>query len=235
VTTPKLPEPRSVLAATSRSDCYAQPHLGGEGKRPRRYTMRRLNLLIASLAALIIPLGGLMAAAGPAMASSASSILRECEDNGAITGHFSRAELQSALSDLSGEVSEYSDCQDLIQQALVRASSQGGGTSNTGSAKAHVAGATGKNGGGGSGKGPQGSAGTTGSSKTNNGQSVGKGSSNAVNLAGSSVRPGSSGSTDASSSSLPVALIIVLILLALTALSGGAVALRRRVDAGHST
>ena len=198
--------------------------------------MRRLNLLIALLAALILPLGGLMAAAGPAMASSAGTILKECEDNGAITGHFSRAELQSALSDLSGEVSEYSDCQDLIQQALVRASSQGGGTSNTGSTKAHAAGATGKNGGGGSGKGPQGgSAGTPGSSNTSNGQPGGKGSNNAVNLAGSSVRPGSTGGTDASSSSLPVALIIVLVLLALTALSGGAVALRRRVDAGHST
>jgi cobalamin biosynthesis Mg chelatase CobN len=196
--------------------------------------MRRLNLLIALLAALIFPLGGLMAA-GPAVASDATSILRECEDNGAITGHFSRAELQSALSDLSGEVSEYSDCQDLIQQALVRASSHGS-TSKTDSVKAHASGAAGKNGGGGSGNGSNGgSAGTAGSSKTSNGQSGGQGSNNAVNLAGSSVRPGSSGGTDASSSSLPVALIIVLILLALTALSGGAVALRRRVDARHST
>jgi cobalamin biosynthesis Mg chelatase CobN len=190
--------------------------------------MRRLKPLIAFLAALIVPLGGMVVAA-PALAYNVGQVYKQCEDNGALTGHFSRAELKAALSGLPSEVSEYSDCQDLIQQALVRASSHGGG-SNTGSSKAHLAGANGKGGG----RNGSGGTGATGNSLTKNGRSTGKGSDNAVSLAGADVRPGSTGSGSASSS-VPVPLLIVLILLALTALSGGAVALRRRVDARQST
>jgi cobalamin biosynthesis Mg chelatase CobN len=208
-------------------DCYSPP-LGG-GKRPRRKIMRRLNPLIAILVALIVPLSGLIAAA-PAMASAAGTIYKECEQNGQITGHFTRAQLKAALNGLPSEVSEYSDCQDLINQALVRASSTGGGNP-TGSNKGHIAGAKGGRGGG-PGKGSAGG-GKTGSSSTN-GRGGRSGSGSAVTLAGSDIRPGSTG-TSGSSSSLPVALIVVLILLALTAVSGGVVALRRRVDARHST
>jgi cobalamin biosynthesis Mg chelatase CobN len=194
--------------------------------------MRRLNPLIALLAALIVPLGCLMAAT-PAMASDASAIYKECEQNGQITGNFTRAELKAALNGLPSEVSEYSDCQDLIQQALVRTSTPSGPNSNS-STKSHLAGGAGSRGGGNGGKGSSGgTAGTTGSSRTKNGKPAVPGSDKAVTLAGSDIRPGSTGTS--ASSSLPVALIVVLILLALTAVSGGAVALRRRVDAGHST
>src|ERR1700744_194622 len=108
--------------------------------------MRRLNPVIAILVALIASLSALLAAA-PAMASSASTtIYRECESSsGQLTGHFTRAQLQAALNGLPSEVSEYSDCQDLIQQALLRVASQCG---NVVGPKAHIAGATpGRNGG----------------------------------------------------------------------------------------
>jgi cobalamin biosynthesis Mg chelatase CobN len=227
MTTPKLREHRSVLAGTSRLDCYSPP-LGG-GKRPRRKIMRRLNPLIVILAAIVVPLGALLMAA-PALASTSGTIYKECEQNGQVTGHFTAAQLKAALNGLPSEVSEYSDCQDLIQQALVRVSSTGGG-SHTGSGKGHASGA--KGGGGGPGKG-SGQTGKTGSSTAKNGRSARNGGGNAATLAGSGIRSGSTESSG-SSSSLPVALIVVLILLALTAVSGGVVAIRRRVDARHGT
>lgn len=224
--TPKLHADDSVLADASRLDCYSPP-LGGEGKRPRRNIMRRFNLLIVSVAAV-----GALLTAAPAMAASASStIYKECEDNGQITGHFTRAQLQSALGALPSEVSEYSDCQDLIQQALLRAASPNGGGRNANSTKAHIAG-TGR--GGGNGSSGSGGGRGKGSGSARNGQSARTGSGKAVSLAGADIRPGSTG-TSGSSSALPLALVVVLILLALTAVSGGAVAIRRRVVARHST
>jgi cobalamin biosynthesis Mg chelatase CobN len=191
--------------------------------------MRRLKPLIAFLVALAVPLGGLMAA-GPAMAYNLSAIYKECEQNGQIDGHYSRAELQAAINQLPSEVSEYSDCQVLIQQALVRASSHKAGSDTT-SSQGHVAGTT-SGGKGGSGGSSGGTPAKTGSSKTNSGRS-GSANGNAVNLAGSNVRPGSTSA--GGSSSLPVALIVVLVLLALTAVSGGVVAIRRRVNPGQTT
>jgi len=192
--------------------------------------MRRLNPLIAILAALIIPIGYLIAAA-PAMAFNVSQIYRDCEDNGSLSGHYSRAELQAALNDLPSEAAEYSDCQDLIQQALLHVSSSPGGH-HTGSHS--TLGSGGKNkGGGGNGKGSaRGHSAKAQTALGNKARPAGTGSDSAGTLAGSGIRPGSTGS---GSSSLPVALVIVLILLALTAVSGGAVAIRRRVDARQGT
>jgi hypothetical protein len=190
--------------------------------------MRRLNPLIALLAALIVPLGCLMAAT-PAMASDASAIYKECEQNGQITGNFTRAELKAALNGLPSEVSEYSDCQDLIQQALLKASGPGGSQHKSGTAAA----AGGKGGGGGSGTHAAGGANKTRAGSTQKG-TLAKGSDGPVTLAGSDIRPGSTG-TGAATSSLPAVLLVVLILLALTAVSGGAVAIRRRVVARQGT
>ncbi|HWF34278.1 MAG TPA: hypothetical protein VG295_02875 [Solirubrobacteraceae bacterium] len=195
--------------------------------------MRRLNLPIAVLAALIIPLSGLVAAA-PAAAYNVSTIYKDCENNGQLTGHYSRAELQAALNQLPAEVSEYSACADVIRQALVRASSHSSGHGgSSGTPGAGSGGGGGRNGGGGSGHTGSGANAGKGGSTDKRGRSAGTGAAaNAITLAGSGIRPGSTGS---GGSSLPVALIVVLVLLALTAVSGGAVAIRRRVVARHST
>lgn len=231
MTTPQLHAQGSVLPGTSCSDCYSQPP-GGEWARPRPYTMRRLNLFIALLAALILPLGGLMAAA-PAMAYNVSAVYKDCEGNGKLTGHYPRGELQAALNSMPSEVAEYSACSDIIQQALLGASAPGGGHHGGSSS---VLGGAGRNRGGGGpgGAASGGRAGSTGTSSTNGGRSAGAGTPNAVRLAGSDIRPGSTG-TGAAGSSLPVALLVVLILLALTAFSGGAFAIRRRVVARQGT
>ena len=232
MTTPKLHAHRRVLPSINRPDCYSPP-LGGKGTRPRRYIMRRLHLFIALLGALIIPLGGLVTAS-PAMAYDLAAVYKDCEVHGQLTGHYPRAQLQAALNALPAQVAEYSACSDVIRQALLRSSSSGGG--NYTSNHATLAGGSHRGGGGsGSGKGStRGHAGRTHSSSVNSkGRSGVPAGANAVTLAGSDLRPGSTG---AGASSLPATLIVVLILLALTALSGGAVAIRRRVlDARHGT
>jgi cobalamin biosynthesis Mg chelatase CobN len=226
VTTPKLPSPPSVLRGTDSSGCYSPP-LGGEGNRSCRYiTMRRLNFPIAFLVALVIPISGLVAAA-PAAAYNVAAVYRDCQNNGQLTGHYSRAELQAALNQLPAEVSEYSACADYIRQALVRASSHSGGK---GTSKGPIAGSSGGKGPGGPGaKGTNSGKGGTAANKPGSG--TGANGSGVFALAGSGVHSGSSGG----SSSLPVPLLVVLILLALTAVSGGAVAIRRRVVARHGT
>lgn len=235
MTTPKLHAHRAVLPGTDSPDCYSPP-LGGEGKRPRRLTMRRPNLPIAVLIALTIPLAGMVAAASAAAAYNVSAVYKDCENNGQLTGHYSRAQLQAALSQLPTQVAEYSACADVIHQAIIRASSHGGGGhGGNGATTAGGGGGGGGNGrGGGSGHPGSGQNGTkAGTSSLKHGGSAGTGAgANAITLSGSNVRPGGTGS---GSSSLPVALIVVLVLLALTAVSGGAVAIRRRVFARHST
>jgi hypothetical protein len=199
--------------------------------RPRWFIMRRLNLFTALLASLAIPAAGLLAAA-PAMAYNISTVYKDCEANGQLTRHYPAAELKAALNAMPSEVAEYSACSGIIQQALLKESSHGRGANGTSGSGSGLTGAGSGNGGGPGGTGyGGGSSGTTGGSS-------GAGSAGAggpgVRLAGTDIRPGSTG-TSGAGSSLPVALIIVLILLALTALSGGAVAIRRRVVARHGT
>lgn len=227
----KLHAPDSVLPGTSCSDCYARP-LDGAGTRPRRKTMRRLHAFIVLVSALIIPLTGLVDAA-PAMAYNLSAVYRDCEVNGQLTGHYSRGELQAAISHMPANMAEYSDCQSVIQRALLSASGPTGHHDKLNSPPA----ASGGSSGGGSGTSSGGGgAGKTGSTSAHSASAVAgtpeKGSS--VTLGGSNIRPGSTGST-AAATSLPPLLLVVLVLLALTALSGGAVAIRRRVVARHST
>ncbi|MEA2198181.1 MAG: hypothetical protein QOJ25_2232 [Solirubrobacteraceae bacterium] len=231
MTTPKLHVRGSVLRLTARPDCYSHP-LGGEGSRPRCFTMRRFNLFIALLSALAISASGLIAAA-PALAYNISTVYKDCESNGQLTGHYPRAELQAALNSMPSEVAEYSACSDIIRMALLRASSHGGGNDPTSKTTLAAGGHSGGGGNGGSGTGSARVHGKTGSSSKDP-RAAGTAGSNPVDLAGSSIRPGSTG-TGGAASSLPIALVVVLILLALTALSGGAVAIRRRVVARHGT
>jgi len=189
--------------------------------------MRRLNVYIAVLGTLILPAAGLMAAA-PASAYNVSAVYRDCEVHGPLTGHYSRAELQAAYNDMPSEMVEYSACQDYIQQALLAASRPSGrhGGSTTASGGGGPNGGGGKSGGGGGNALSGGSSRTTHAGRGQKGESAGAGS--VVTVDGTGIRPGSTGA-GAAARSLPAALVVVLVLLTLTAVSGGALALRRRV------
>jgi hypothetical protein len=85
----------------------------------------------ALLAALLIVLG----AAAPASAGSTKKILEVCSE-GKIPGGYSQQAYNEALKQMPPELSEYSDCPDLIHKAQLAAASgnQGGGGSSGGGA-----------------------------------------------------------------------------------------------------
>jgi hypothetical protein len=175
-----------------------------------------------------------LVSAAPA-AADASGVIADCNNNGYLTGHYARGQLQSALNGMGADVREYTNCYDVIRRALL----------------ATAAGVGGK-GGGGSTSGPGGSPdalgrptrsgthrGTSAAVSTRGvyarlppGTAAGHGSHQAVALTGGSVSPGgASPGAGSDARSLPTALILVLIMLGLAAASGGGVALRRRVIA----
>jgi hypothetical protein len=192
--------------------------------------MRRLNLFIALVVTLIAPAAGLLTAA-PAVAYDVSTVYRDCETNGQLTGHYSRAELQSALSNIPSQMAEYSDCQAIIQRALLSASTPSGG--HHGGSSTIVPASRGR-GGGGSGKGSSGRARRSHSKLRGSKKASSRsGAEKPLTVGGSNIRP--TAAATSSARSLPAALLVVLILLGLTAVTGGALAIRRRVLTRHGT
>jgi hypothetical protein len=200
-----------------------------------RITMRRLSVLIAVFAATAV--AGLMSVSA-ALASS-SQVISDCNSNGHLTSSYSRSDLQGALNGMGADTKEYTNCSDVIRRALLTSAASGGGHSGGGSPSS--------GGGGGGTTGGQGSTGGTSGSGVKAGVSkrgvasaarnagpAGGGSGAGVKLGGSSISPGSTGINASSGSrSLPAPLIAVLAVLGLAALSGGGIALRRRVVTRH--
>lgn len=159
----------------------------------------------------------MLAAPSLAQAGSADAI-RDCRD-GKLDGSYSNSELREAIDDLPTELLEYSDCKDLFSAAMHDRPSGGGG---------------GDDGAGDSGSGGGGSN-TPKDAKDLEAITGNGGGTDAPSVAvgGEEVQPGSDGVFDlaSASDSLPTALVIALIALALLALAGTAVALRSRVPA----
>lgn len=74
--------------------------------------MRRLLLLV--LAVLLV-----LASAAPATASTRTDIFRDCEDDGQLSGSYSPSELRDARQNLTDDLREYSDCEDVLRRAEV--------------------------------------------------------------------------------------------------------------------
>jgi len=105
--------------------------------------LHRIRLL-----AVMTALAALTLAALPATSAADDGIVRECLDNGYVDpDKHSRGELQRALDELPSDIAEYTDCYDVIADALdaKRRPRRGGGQSDGGG----VAGAGGGGGGGG--------------------------------------------------------------------------------------
>ncbi|HWK17004.1 MAG TPA: hypothetical protein VNR66_06075 [Solirubrobacteraceae bacterium] len=210
--------------------------------------MRKPNLLTLLLASVAVSATGLFAA-GPALASG-SQVIADCNANGYLTGHHSRADLQSALNGMGADVKEYTNCYDVIRRALLASAVAGGnggsggssggshtGSGSSGSSTPHAAphrtvstASTARH--PASGHHPA-AVSTRGVYSTLPGTgATGAGSPQSVALSGGTVRPGGAGVNAGSGlRSLPLPLVLVLVLLGLAALSGGGVAIRRRVIA----
>ena len=208
--------------------------------------MRKPNLLIVLLVSVAVSATGLCVAASAL--ASAGQVIADCNANGYLTGHYSRGDLQSALNGMGADVKEYTNCYDVIRRALLASAVGGGNGGSGGSTGGGRLGlerpAHGPYRGWTIGDRPRGFASlgaghhasavsTRGVYSTLPGSSAtSAGSPQSVTLSGSTVRPGSAGVNAGSSlRSLPLPLLVVLVLLGLAALSGGGVAIRRRVIA----
>jgi hypothetical protein len=194
--------------------------------------MRKLNVPTQVFAVSLALVAS--AAGAPSALASPGQVVSDCNSNGYLTGHYSRADLQSALSGMGADVKEYTNCYDVIRRALAATAAGGAGHGGGGSSSGGAAGG-GRTGGGNGGASAGGSSGVSTRGvygRPANALAAGAGSRKAVLLSGESVAPGSSGVGSSSAvHSLPAPLIVVLILLGLAALSGGGVAVRRRVVA----
>lgn len=99
---------------------------------PARHARRKAPGL---LAALTLALWGSLAA--QAGADVGSQIIERCTHNQSLSG-FSQQDYRRALKEMPTEVSEYSDCGELIRKAELAAAGGGGGSAGGGGAGAGV-------------------------------------------------------------------------------------------------
>lgn len=191
--------------------------------------MRTPKILITLLACALL----LALPAATAFANSADDrILHDCENSptGALTGSYPKSQLNHALHNLPGDVSEYTGCHDAIQQALLASAGSGrGGNGATG-------GGNGGTGGGGSGGtnagGGTGAAGTGAAAPVQNAPPP-AGAESPVKLAGAAIAPGTLPTIGKDSHQLPTALVVLLVLLGIAALVPAALTIGRRVVAAR--
>jgi hypothetical protein len=103
--------------------------------------MRRTTLLCL-LAALLF--------ASSAQAASTTQILRDCQDDGVLEGHYTVADLRKAERHLPSDIAEYSNCGDVLSRAIDAAAAtvprstprQGGGGGGSSRPEANAGGQT---------------------------------------------------------------------------------------------
>ncbi len=192
--------------------------------------MRTPKILITLLACAML----LALPAATAFANSADDrIVHDCENSptGALTGSYPKAQLNHALHNLPGDVSEYTGCHDAIQQALLASagSGRGGGNGATGG------GSGGAGGGGTGGTNPGGGSGASGAGTAARVQNAPPpaGAERPVTLAGAAIAPGTLPTIGKDSHRLPTALVVLLVLLGIAALVPAALTIGRRVVAAR--
>jgi hypothetical protein len=202
--------------------------------------MRR-TIFLALLATLLC--------APAARADTTTQIWRDCVLDSKLDGHYTVAQLRQARSHPPADGLEYTDCTDILARAIAAktssSSSSGanpaGGTSGGAGGGGGGGGGTGSSSGGGSGGGGGGSADsapaapltpTTPADQQALTEAAIHGD-NVVKVDGKPVMPGGTSNlaADVGRNSLPSTLVIVLIMLGLAAILGGARRLRDRVFA----
>jgi hypothetical protein len=170
-------------------------------------------LLVLALAALVAP--------AAASATSPIKIIRDCNDDGKLDGHYSNEDLKRAADKIPSDLDEYSNCREVINGAITGGSDKGGGRGSEG----------------GDPNSPPEQAARANDAKTLD--KIEKGGSGApkpsIDVGGETVKPsGSTGLYDnvaTSANGMPTSLLIALIAIALLAAGGAAYALRDRLPA----
>ena len=171
-------------------------------------------LLVCGLAlALLAP--------SAAAQSTRIKILRECAEDGRLTGDYTAQQIRDARSNIPDDIDEYTDCRDVLTRALL---SRAGGDSNAGGGGGTTGGGTG--GGGTGGGGGNGGELLTPSTDADHEalDTAGKATQTPVEVSGARVTPGSAGELR---NDLPTTLIVLLALLGAAALAATAPYARR--------
>lgn len=173
----------------------------------------------------------LLAPPAAAQQSIRIKILRECSQNGRLTGDYTAQQIRDARSNIPDDIDEYTDCRDVLTRALLSraggdSNSGGDGGGNTGGGTA-TSGGSGGTGGGGGGGGGDGGALLTPSTDADRSalDTAGRSNQTPIEVSGASVTPGSAGSLH---NDLPTTLIVLLALLGAAALAAMAPVVRQR-------
>lgn len=184
------------------------------------------QVLLACLLLLALP------AAAHANGSD-DRIIHDCNNSatGALTGTYTKAQLNHALNNLPGDVSEYSGCYEAIRQAMLASGGSGsnGPTGTGGNGSGGLGGGAAN--GGGLGNGAPGSAGPGSGPIPDNPPPPD--AAKPLEVAGATVAPGALPQIGKDAHRLPTALLVPLALLALAALALTATTIGRRVVAAH--
>ena len=82
--------------------------------------MRRpIQTIAVACAFAVLALAGAGAGASVAMAAAGNAVINNCESNGQLTHQYTHQELAHALAVMPASVKQYTNCYDVIQQALV--------------------------------------------------------------------------------------------------------------------
>jgi hypothetical protein len=177
-----------------------------------------LKILVVSFALALVVLPG-------AALASSQDVIKDCSEDGDIDGSYSRNELEQAENDLPSDIDEYTDCREVIRGAQ---QGRGGGPEVKGVSSS------------GGGNGSSGGSGGTGSGVTPSAEdtaaldSITKAAHGdeapALTVRGERIAPGSGGLYTAAGAAnqLPLSLMLIVIAVGATALTGGYLILRRR-------
>jgi hypothetical protein len=170
------------------------------------FAARTITTLAAVLAALAV--------AAPVAAGSATGVIRDCSEDGALNGKYSPADLDRALEQLPSDLDEYTDCRAVIRRAQLGSA----GDKHRATKRPAVADRV------------DAAAPPTGGEQREIAKATG--SDNPVRIGSTGVRPGESGAPFKSAgfgTDLPPLVLFVLIALAASTLAGAALTGRRHL------
>jgi hypothetical protein len=199
----------------------------------------RWTILLGLLAALVL--------APAARASDTAALLRDCQDDSVLEGHYTVAELRKARNEVVGDANEYTDCVDVLsrqiaaQVATSKPSSNSGSNSGAGGSSGSGSSSDGNNSAGsGTRTSSAGAAATSEPSPivTPSTQQDGaalldatKQGAQSVTAEGHPLAPGGRLVANVGRNGLPSTLVVVLVLLGASALAAAGPFIRRRVSA----
>jgi hypothetical protein len=83
---------------------------------------------------LLVAVGGTLAVSLPAAAQAVGNpVINDCEHNPQLTQQWSLSQLEHALKVMPADIKEYSDCYDVIHEAILKDRRAGGGGTGSGS------------------------------------------------------------------------------------------------------